>query len=323
MASETATSTSSSSASVIDSPETRRERLEAFLSQRWVMVAMTVLPVLLLFSFINLFPIAWAISAGFFEIPLHNPEWSWVGIQHYVALASDAAFRQSLWLSVVFAVGSVVLQLVAGVGLALVISKDFKFDKVVRAIMFLPYLIPTAILGFAAIWMTNSQWGIINYMLIYAGLIDNTIPWLGSESLAMFSAIVISSWKYTIFVTIMVVARLQGIPHGYYEAANVAGANAWQRFRDITLPNLKGVIFIVVLLRGIWMFLKYDIIWILTRGGPDNATRISALYAYETAFNFNQLGQAAAISTVLFLLLVGVAIAYFVVLEPEQEVRVE
>lgn len=315
--------TESPPATIVDSPETRRERLEAFLSQKRVLAILTVVPALLLFSFINLFPIFWAISAGFFEIPLHDPTWSWVGIQHYASLAVDAAFHHSLWLSVVFAVGSVALQLTAGVALALLISKSFKFDKVVRAIMFLPYLIPTAILGFLAMWMTNSTWGIVNVIMENAGVIDDRIAWLGSETWAMFSVVVISSWKYTIFVTIMVVARLQGIPNGYYEAADVAGANAWQKFRDITFPNLKGVIFIVVLLRGVWMFLKYDIVWILTRGGPGDATQISALYAYETAFNFNRLGEAAAISTLLFVILVVVAILYFVILEPEEEVRVE
>jgi len=300
-----------------------RDRVEQTLSARPVMIFLTVVPVLVLFTFINVFPILWAISGSFFEIGSFQQSFQWVGLSNYQSLFADPEFWSSLWLSFVFAGGSTAVQVVFGVALALLIGRSFKFAKPVRAIIFLPYLVPTAIFGILALWMANSSWGIINWILIDANVVDSPVPWFSSKSLAMVSLIFANSWKFTIFVTIMVVARIQSIPDGYYEAARVSGANRWQTFRDITIPNLKGVLFIVVLLRGIWMFLKFDIIWVTTRGGPDDATQTAAVYAFRKGFLQFDLGTAAAVSTVLFGILVMGALLYFYVLEPEEEVRVE
>jgi len=139
----------------------------------------------------------------------------------------------------------------------------------------------------------------------------------------MLAVIVTNSWKFSIFVTIMVLARLQGIPDGFYEAASVAGATPYQQFRDITLPNIKGIIFIVLLLRGVWMFNKFDIVFVLTGGGPLSETRTIPIHAYQVAFNQFRLGRAAAISTLLFGMLIVAAIIYFKGFEPSKGVRVE
>jgi len=288
-----------------------------------VLAAVTVIPAAILFTFVNLLPIGWAVTAGFFEISAFSPEWAWNGIENYIYTLNDAAFWGSLWRSVVFAGGSVAIQVVFGTVIALIVNRDFKFAALIRAIAMLPYLIPTAILGFIALWMANSQFGIINQILVQLGLIESNIAWYGNSDLAMWSVIVTSSWKFSIFVTIMVLARLQSIPEGYYEAATIAGATWFQKFRDITLPNLKGVLFIVILLRGIWMFNKFDIIYVLTKGGPVNKTTTSAIYAYNTAFVTTALGRAAAISTLLFVILIAAALIYFYKFEPANEVRTE
>lgn len=297
--------------------------LYGFLSNRWVLAAITVIPAAILFTFVNLLPIGWAVTAGFFEVSAFSPEWAWNGIENYIFTLNDAAFWASLWRSVVFAGGSVAIQVVFGTAIALIINRDFKFAALIRALAMLPYLIPTAILGFIALWMANSQFGVINQVLVQLGLIENHIAWYGNRDLAMWAVIVTSSWKFSIFVTIMVLARLQSIPEGYYEAATVAGATWFQKFRDITLPNLKGVLFIVILLRGVWMFNKFDIIFVLTKGGPIDKTTTSAIYAYNTAFVTTALGRAAAISTLLFMILIAAALIYFYKFEPSREVRVE
>lgn len=302
---------------------TAQDRLYEFLSRKYVLIAITVVPAGLLFLFVNLLPILWAVWASLHTVPAFSPEWTWNGITNYSDIASDPAFWSSLWRSAIFAGGSVALQLTAGTALALLVNRSFKFASVARAIAMLPYLIPTAVLGFVGIWMGNSQSGIVSDLLIRVGVISESIPWFGSLDWAMPAVIITSSWKFSIFVTIMVLARLQSIPQGYYEAATVAGANAYQKFRDITLPNLKGVIFIVLLLRGIFMFNKFDILFVLTSGGPKEKTSTAPIYAYEVAFNNRALGEAAATSVLLFLILVVVAIIYFVVLDPEKEVRVE
>ncbi|MFA1610826.1 carbohydrate ABC transporter permease [Halobellus rubicundus] len=300
-----------------------RDRLYRTLSERRVMAALTILPALLLFVFITLGPIVWAIAAGFYEIPVFVPQWEFVFLDNYIELLGEGPFWASLWRSVVFAGGSTAFQLVVGTGIALLINREFRFSRLVQTVVILPYMIPTAVLGFMALWMGNAQWGIINRVLIDFGILSGPFSWFGRHSTAMIAVILTSSWKFTIFVTIMVLARLQSIPDDFYEAARVAGASRYQVFRDITLPNLKSVIFIVLLLRGVWMFNKFDIVWVLTGGGPGDATRTAPIYAYELAFGMTRLGKAAAMSTLLFVILASVAVIYFRTLQPAEEVRAE
>lgn len=309
-------------ATKLTSRSTRNE-ISEFLSKRSVLLIITVVPAALLFAFVNLIPILWAVGASFYSISPFSTEWTWVAFQNYQSVLTSGVFWDSIWKSLIFAVGSVAFQLIVGVGIALIITGKTRTMTWVRSIIFLPYLVPTAIVALMALWMGNTQFGIINQILLGLGVIDQKIPWFASEQFAMAAVILTGSWKFTIFVTIMVVARLQAIPEGLYEAATVLGATPYQKFRDITLPNLKGVIFIVLLLRGIWMFNKFDLIWILTSGGPFRATSTSAIYAFRTVFTDYSMGRAAAISTILFSMLIVGAALYFHFLEPSQEVRTE
>jgi multiple sugar transport system permease protein len=300
-----------------------RSVLFPVLSNNYVMISLTLLPVFALFFFINVLPIGWAVWASLHDIPMLSPEWEWVGIENYLNVLADGAFWASLERSVVFATSSVLIQVVFGTAFALVINQSFRYSRGVRALVLLPYLIPTTVVGFIALWIGNTQWGILNLVLTDYGIVPEPIPWFGSIDLAMVSVVVTNSWKFTIFVSIMVLARLQTINEGFYEAATIAGANAYQKFRDITLPNIKGVLLLVLLLRGIWMFNKFDIIFVTTRGGPGDQTTTAPIHAFEVAFTTTQLGEAAAVSVLLFLVLVAGAIVYFVGLNPAEEVRVE
>lgn len=297
--------------------------LYEFLSKKWVFVALTMLPASAVFLSVNLFPIGWSVSASFFEISAYSPVWTWTGLDNFQSVIEDGDFWMSLYRSAFFAVGSVALQVAFGTGLAFLINREFRFQKLIRAVALVPYIVPTAVLAYVALWMGSSNFGIINQLLVQVGIVDEFIPWFGSLDWAMFAVITTSSWKFSIFVTILVLARLQSIPDSLYEAAAVSGAASWRRFIDITLPNLKGVLFIAILLRTIWMFNKFDIVYILTNGGPSDATRIASIHAYQTAFVEANLGEAAAVSTFLFGLLAIAAAVYFLVFEPSQEVRVE
>jgi len=300
-----------------------RDEVFEFLSKKKVLAALTILPPMLLFTFVNLVPIVGVIGASFFSINAFSNEWQWIGVANFETLLSSDSFYDALSRSVVYAGGSVVIQVVFGTTLALLLNRSFKFVNIARTFAILPYLIPNAVIGFMALWMLNSQWGIVNQLAVQVGLIQGYVSFFGSQESAMLAAILTSSWKDSIFVTVMVLARLQAIPESFYEAAKMSGATAYQRFRDITLPNLKGVFFIVLLLRAVWMFNTFDYIWVLTQGGPRGATTTAPIYAYNVAFGTSRLGIAAAVSTVLFLVLLVAAVLYFRIFEPSAEVRAE
>lgn len=312
----------------IDGLWKRRQQLYELLSRRRVMLAFTVVPVVLLLTLLIVFPIAWAFVGSFFEINAFDPEWQWVGLANYRTTLlpfslEESLFWHSMWLSVVFAASSIAIHVIVGTAFALLLNKQFPFKKAVSALLFLPFLIPTAILGFGIQFMLNANFGVVNWMLVDVGVINATRGWLGDPDTSMATVVLTNSWKFYSLVTIMVYARLQAIPDSHYETARIMGANAWERFRDITLPNLRGVLFLVVLLDGVWMFFKFDIIWILTQGGSGREVYTSVIHAYEVGFQQLQLGHAAAISMLLFLVVGAGAIAYFVVLEPSREVRTQ
>jgi len=293
------------------------------LSKKYAMILITIVPVLSLFAVINLVPILWAFNASFHDISIISPDWVWVGLENFVDVLDTDLFWSSLRRSSVFAGGSVLVQVLFGTAFALILNKSFRFNKPIRALVMLPYLIPTTIVAILALWMANSQWGVLNWALVDLGLLSSPYPWFGDPDTAMAAVILANSWKFSIFVTIMVLARLQIIDDGLYEAAAIVGANSYEKFRDVTWPNIRGVILLVVLLRGIWMFNKFDIIYVTTRGGPGKATTTAPIHAFEVSFGIANLGEGAAVSVLLFFILFAGAIVYLLKFKPEQEVRVE
>ncbi len=301
-----------------------RERVGRLLDNETVLGYGSLSPVMLLFIFIAVFPILWALTGSFFAINAFDPVWNWTGLANYEHLFFEDPFYWSAVVkSFIFGFGSVALQIVVGVAFALILQQKFRGNAFARAVVLLPYLVPVIVVGLVFTWMMNPEYGVLNLIPLQLGLIDEPINFLGETDIAMYAIIVAASWKWSIFVVMMTLARLEAIPSGYYDAARANGANAWQRFRDITLPNLKGMIILVVLLRGIWMFNKFDIVWIMTRGGPSQTTTTLPVYAYRVAFSQWQLGEALAIASTLFFTLVVGAIIYFHKFNPEQEVRVE
>ncbi|WP_302080333.1 carbohydrate ABC transporter permease [Salinibaculum rarum] len=301
-----------------------RDRLGELLENEVVLGYGSLSPVMILFLFIAVIPIVWALAGSFYSINAFDPVWIWNGIANYQHLFfEDPFYWNAVTKSVIFGFGSVLFQVAVGIPVALLLQKQFRGNAAVRAIVLLPYLIPVIVVGLVFTWMFNPEYGALNLIPMQWGLIDSSINFLGSTDIAMYAIIVAASWKWSIFVVMMTLARREAIPDGYYDAARANGANAWQRFRDITLPNLKGMIVLVVLLRGIWMFNKFDIIWIMTRGGPSQSTTTLPVYAYRVAFSQWQLGESLAIASTLFATLVIAAIVYFTKFNPAEEVRVE
>jgi len=300
--------------------ETSESALARLFANDRILVLLTVGPAVFLMLISAAIPILWALYLSLHDAGALDPEWTWIGFQNYLALlGSDqywAAFRKSF----VFGFGSVGLQLVVGLLTALLLTRKFRGVILSRALIFLPYLIPTVVVGMVWRLMMNEEFGIINLVAVDVGLIDQGIAFLGKPSLAMPSLIVLNSWKFSIFITMMVLARLQSIPDNFYEAATMNGAGPIRKFRDITYPQIRGVLLLVILLRGVWMFNKFDIIWIVTEGGPGRTTETLPIRIYRVAFINFDLGMAGAISGTLFAFLGLMAVVYFVGFKPAEEV---
>lgn len=281
----------------------------------------SLLPTAILITIVAFIPITWAIYSSVFEIDTLAGTRVYVGMENYVELLlDDPEFWWSLGRAMYFAVGSTGLQLAVALPTALLLNQKLKGITLARAIALLPYLMPTIVVGMAFRWMMHPDLGIFSIMLQDIGIADGPVQFFGDRRLAMPSLIVANSWKFTAFMTMIFLARLQSIPKAHYEAAIMCGANAWERFRDVTLPNLWSVILLVLLLRTIWMFVKFDIIWILTQGGPVRATATLPVYIYELAFHEFNMGIALAASTLLFVVLVAFGIAYIRIFNPADEV---
>jgi multiple sugar transport system permease protein len=304
----------------------RRERLEDYLSDRKVMALITVVPATTMFALIVAAPIFWSIAASFHSINALSPQWEFVGIANYVELLSSGQFWSSFGNNLIWATSTSVLNTVLGTAVALLLNQNFKFKRVLTPVMLFPYLVPTAFFGYIVMWMTTQQWGLLNQLLMAFGIIsrENVIAFFtGDPWTAMGTLVAIHNWKFSIFVAILVYAKLQGISDDLYEAAIMSGATKYQQFRDITLPYIKNVLFITVLLRGLWNFNMFDLIWVATNANPIDSLVTLPVLAYKIGFQFQRLGLSNTIATTLFIILSIVGIIYFKAAKPSQEVRVE
>ncbi|WP_161569956.1 carbohydrate ABC transporter permease [Salinigranum halophilum] len=279
----------------------------------------TISPTLAVILAAVIIPGAYALAASFHQIDAFDPVWQPTGIGNYLAVFSSPGFYNAFGNGVVFTVGSIVVQLFLGIAVALLVH-DFK-NRVVTAVTISLYVIPSAVVAVVFERMLTQRVGVLHNVLEATGLIaGSTSIWAESE-LAMLGVILVGSYKFAIFVTIMILARLQSIPTYYYEAATMAGATKLDKFVDITLPQLKGVIALVVLLRAIWMFNNFDIIWILTQGGPSGSTETLPIYAFKITFSELQYGMGSTIAMVMFLILAIGGVAYLGLFNPEQDVE--
>lgn len=280
-----------------------------------------LIPVILLITAVAYIPISWAIYGSLFSIEPLSLEQNYIGLENYTKLLfHDPDFWTSMFLAGYFAIGSTVLQLAVALPTALILNKQLKGVGLARAIALLPYLMPTIVVALAFRWMMHADLGVFSVWLQSVGLADGPVNFLGSSTYALPSIIVAGSWKFTAFMTMIFLARIQSIPSEYYEAAIMCGATKWEQFRDVTLPSLRNVILLAVLLRGIWMFNKFDIVYLMTEGGPQFATTTAPVYVYRLAFIRQNFGEALATSTLLFVILLIGGLVYLWLFDPADEV---
>ena len=243
--------------------------------------ALLIAPTVLVFCTVIVYPLVSAIYLGLFSIYTPTMEGEWVGLDNYRRLLASGEFWRSLANNLIWTAGTLTLQIVFGLLVALMLHRNLVFRALARSLVLFPYFLSTVVAVLVWRWLFNDLYGVLNHLLLWAGIVDLPVDWLGSMPNAMISLIFVGAWKYFPFVVIAVLARLQAIPDELYEAASIDGAGAWARFTDVTLPQLRDVLIVVVLLRTVWDFKEFDLIFLLTGGGPIIGTQTLPLMVYK------------------------------------------
>ena len=223
-----------------------------------------------------------------------------VGLENYVRLYEDGFFRRAVYNSFLFTFGSVGFKLVLGMVMALVLTSQVRWRSFWTGVLLIPWVAPTVVSALNFLWIFDGSLGVLNYLLVKVfGILPQGVGWLSEPGTAMASVIAVNVWRGFPFFGISFLAGLKSIPAELYEAAAVDGATAVQRFAHITLPGLKNIVIIVVLLSTIWTFNDFAIVYILTKGGPGGSTMVLPVLTYETAFGAQRLGEAIAVALYL------------------------
>jgi multiple sugar transport system permease protein len=282
----------------------RRRRVRDEVVFSWLMLAA---PLLFLIAFVG-YPFVYGIYLSLEDRAVAGTG-VFVGLANFVADARDPVFWQVARNTFVYTIAATLLKIVGGLALALVMNQHFRMKNLVRAVVLLPFIVPTVLSTIAWMWILDPAFSVINWLLVHGGIANPGPSWLGNPYLAMGSLIVINTWRGLPFYAITLLAGLQTIPADLYEAATIDGASAWHRFRYVTLPLLKPVVMIVTLFSVIFTFSDFQLVYVLTRGGPANATHLFATYAFDIAMTAGQLGRGASVALAMLPALALVIVA--------------
>lgn len=246
---------------------------------------------------------------------------TFVGLQNYIELfTKDNILTTSLWNTLVFTISCLAFQFIIGFVLALLLNKKFSIAKPIRGLLMMPWMIPITITGLIFKFMFGTDVGIINYFLKVLGLISENIDWLTNTHSAMIAVIIANIWIGIPFNMILISAGLTTIPGELYESAKIDGANKFQIFKKITLPLLKPTIESVLILGFIYTFKVYDLIYVMTNGGPVNSTQVLSTYSYKLSFQLFKYSKGAAVANILFIILFFVSLLYLKFTNEKEEV---
>ncbi|MEK3719994.1 carbohydrate ABC transporter permease [Paenibacillus sp. FSL H8-0034] len=254
-------------------------------------------PVLLYLLAVMVLPFGWAVYLSFTNKAVGTPA-TFIGLKNYIDLMKDSLFWKVAWNTVLFTIVAVIGKTVFGMIMALVLNEKIVCRNLFRVLLFLPWTIPTIVSVFTWQWIYSDVGGVLNYILTKTGILDHQVGWLATPSLAMFSVILVNVWRGIPFMGIAILAGLQTISREMYEAAMLDGAGAIKRFVYMTLPSVKEVTILAAVMTTIWTLNDFEIIWLLTRGGPSNGTQVLSTLSYTTGFLNLSLGKAIAIAII-------------------------
>lgn len=263
-----------------------------------------ITPAILLLGLVIFYPLVQALLLSFQKANLITLNQStFIGLDNFKKLIFDPVFWISLKNTIVFVGCSVIGGLIIGTLLALLLNENIPFRNFFRGLALIPWVVPGVVVGLLALYMFNSQVGIINWALNYLGLTNGLMDWFGSQKNSLWAIIISNTWNQVPFYMLMILAGLQTVPQDQYEAASIDGASSFEKFFYVTFPNIRGVLLIVTCLMVIWNFNNFDLVWTTTQGGPLNGTMLLSVYVYRNAFVGLDVGYAAAIGLVWLVLL--------------------
>jgi multiple sugar transport system permease protein len=270
-------------------------------------------PAVLVTLFIVFFPMIQAVVTSFYDLVLWKPNATrFVGFGNYIKLLRDPVFWTSLGETAIWIGLTVPLQMGLGLVAALLLNREFPWRGLARALVIIPWALPSVVIALMWRWIYDPTTGVLNDILLYLSIIHSTVPWLADPQLALYAVIATLTWQGFPFFAVMILAGLQGIPQSQYEAASIDGASPWRQFVHITLPGIAPVLATAGLLRIIWVANSMDVIFVMTGGGPGNATHTLPLYAFIKARQNLDLGYGTAIA-VTFTILLGAIVAVYIV----------
>jgi multiple sugar transport system permease protein len=287
-------------------PEARRPtRLGQWLEREHVLAGVLLAPTLAILAVFIAYPFLLGIWLAVSDKVVGRPG-HFIGLENFRVNLADSIFLRAFQNTFVYTFLATILKLCIGMLAALLLNHHFKFKRIVRASMLLPWIVPTVLSTLAWQWMFDATFSVFNWTLMNAGLISKRILWLGDGTMAMGCLILVNVWRGMPFFAITLLAGLQTVNPDLHEAAEIDGANAWERFWYVTFPLIKPIMLVVVLFSMIATFADFQLIYVLTRGGPYSSTHVFGTYAYEIAMRAAQLGQGASISLSLFPFLLAV-----------------
>jgi multiple sugar transport system permease protein len=289
----------------------RSSPLSRALDNRNLLGLLFMLPAAALLLIFLTYPLGLGTWLGFTDTKIGRAG-EWIGLGNFAFLWGDAVTQLALFNTVFYTVVASVIKFALGLYLALLLNKHIPFKPFFRAVVLLPFIVPTALSAIAFWWIYDSQFSIISWALMRMGIIHQYIDFLGEPWLARFSTIAANIWRGVPFVAITLLAGLQTISPSYYEAASLDGASPWQQFRHVTLPLLTPIIAVVMTFSVLMTFTDFQLIYVLTRGGPLNSTHLMATLSFQRAIPGGNLGEGAAIATAMVpFLLAAILISYF------------
>ncbi|ADU39542.1 multiple sugar transport system permease protein [Variovorax boronicumulans] len=269
--------------------------LARFQNSRNALGLAFMLPAAVLLLLFLTYPLGLGTYLGFTDAKVGRAG-QWVGLENYEYLWGDAVTRLALFNTLFYTTVASVFKFFLGLWLAILLNRNIRFKTFFRAVILLPYIVPTALSAIAFWWIYDSQFSIISWALVKMGLIDQYIDFLGSEWNARIAVIIANVWRGVPFVAITLLAGLQTISPSYYEASAIDGATPWQQFRHVTMPLLTPIIAVVMTFSVLFTFTDFQLIYVITRGGPLNATHLMATLSFQRAISGGALGEGAAIA---------------------------